>query len=71
MNRRSRYRTRLTTLAADLGTPRGGTGGRWLTADQRRDYAPWIDNDRRIRVPLDRLEALGTAAFEADSRWNR
>lgn len=47
------------------------TVGRWLTADQNRDYQPWIDNDRRIRELLDRLEALGTAAFEADPRWNR
>jgi hypothetical protein len=47
------------------------TVGRWLTADQHRDYAPWIDNDRRLRELLDRLEALGTAAFEADPRWKR
>jgi hypothetical protein len=47
------------------------TVGRWLNAGQHRDYAPWIDNDRRIRELLDRLEALGTAAFEADPRWNR
>jgi hypothetical protein len=47
------------------------TVGHWLTADQHRDYAPWIDNDRRRRELLDRLEALGTAAFEADPRWNR
>jgi Family of unknown function (DUF6788) len=47
------------------------TVGRWLTDSQRRDYQAWIDNDRRIRELLDRLEALGTAAFEADPRWNR
>ena len=47
------------------------TVGRWLTADQHRDYQAWIDNDRRLRELLDRLEALGTAAFEADPRWNR
>ena len=47
------------------------TVGRWLTADQNRDYAPWIDNDRRIRELLDQLEAFGTAAFEGDPRWNR
>ena len=47
------------------------TIGRWLTPGQYRDYQAWIDNDRRIRELLDRLEALGTAAFEADPRWNR
>ncbi len=44
---------------------------RWLTADQRHDYKHWIDNDRRIRELLARLEALGTAALDADPRWNR
>ena len=44
---------------------------RWLSADQHRDYQPWIDNDRRLRELLARLEALGTAAFEADPRWER
>jgi len=37
---------------------------RWLSTDQHRDYAPWIDNDRRLRDLLARLEALGAAAFE-------
>jgi len=45
------------------------TVGRWLSADQYHDYQPWIDNDRRLRALLTRLEALGTAAFEADPRW--
>jgi hypothetical protein len=44
---------------------------RWLSADQRQDYLPWIDNDRRSRELLARFEALGTAAFEADPRTNR
>jgi hypothetical protein len=44
---------------------------RWLSADQHGDYTPWIDNDRRLRELLARLEALGTAAFEADPRWKR
>jgi hypothetical protein len=44
---------------------------RWLTADQHRDYTPWIDNDRRLHELLARLEALGTAAFDADPRWKR
>ena len=47
------------------------TAGRWLSADQRSDYTPWIDNDRRLRELLTRLEALGTAAFDADLRWER
>jgi uncharacterized protein DUF6788 len=47
------------------------TAGRWLTADQHRDYAPWIDNDRKLHELLTRLEALGAAAFDADPRWER
>ena len=47
------------------------TTGRWLSADQHRDYTPWIDNDRRLRELLTRLEALGAAALEADPRWQR
>jgi len=44
---------------------------RWLSDDQHRDYAPWIDNDRRLRELLARLEALGAAAFDADPRRER
>ena len=44
---------------------------RWLTADQHRDYQAWIDNDRRLRDLLARLETLGAAAFDADPRWER
>jgi hypothetical protein len=44
---------------------------RWLTPGQHHDYQPWIDNDRRLRELLARLEALGTAALEADPRRNR
>ncbi len=47
------------------------TVGRWLSADQYHDYQAWISNDRRLRELLTRLEALGTAAFEADPRWQR
>jgi len=47
------------------------TVGRWLSAEQHHDYQAWIDNDRRRRELLARLEALGTAAFEADPRWQR
>ena len=45
--------------------------GRWLSADQHRDYTAWIDNDRRLHELLARLEALGATAFEADPRWKR
>jgi hypothetical protein len=44
---------------------------RWLSADQHHDYQPWVDNDRRLRDLLARLEALGAAALEADPRWQR
>ena len=44
---------------------------RWLSTDQHRDYQAWVDNDRRLRELLARLEVLGAAAFEADPRWNR
>src|ERR1700734_707791 len=44
---------------------------RLLSADQHRDYQPWIDNDRRLHELLTRLEALGAAAFDADPRWER
>jgi hypothetical protein len=47
------------------------TTGRWLTADQHHDYQPWIDNDRRLHELLARLEALGTAAVDADPRGKR
>ena len=58
------YRQRTRKIAAK-------TVGRWLTPDQHRDYQAWTDNDRRLRELLARLEALGTAAFEADPRWDR
>ncbi len=44
---------------------------RWLSPAQRDDYQPWIDNDRRLRELLTRLETLGAAAFDADPRWER
>jgi hypothetical protein len=44
---------------------------RWLSPAQREDYQAWIDNDRRLRELLARLEALGAAALEADPRWQR
>jgi hypothetical protein len=47
------------------------TVGRYLSAEQRDDYQIWVDNDRRLRELLGRLEALGTAAMEADERSPR
>jgi hypothetical protein len=47
------------------------TVGRWLSAEQRVDYEPWVDNDRRAHELLARLEALGAAAVEADPRSQR
>ena len=44
---------------------------RWLSPGQYHDYQAWIDNDRRLRDLLARLEALGAAALEADPRWQR
>jgi len=44
---------------------------RWLSAEQHRDYQPWIDNDRRLRELLTRLETLGAAALDADPRWDK
>ncbi len=44
------------------------TVGRWLSEAQRDDYASWVDNDRRMRELLGRLEALGVMALEADER---
>jgi hypothetical protein len=42
----------------------GKTITRRLTPDQIERYRPWIDNDRRIRDLLTRLEALGIAHLE-------
>ena len=44
------------------------TIGRWFNADQATDYQTWIDNDRRLRELLARLEAIGIAALEAEPR---
>lgn len=44
------------------------TVGRWLTPDQLDDYQPWIDNHRRIHELLTRLEDIGQATLDADTR---
>jgi hypothetical protein len=50
---------------------RAKTVGRWLNAAQHDDYAPWIDNHRRIRELLARLEQIGQEVLEADPRFER
>jgi hypothetical protein len=47
------------------------TVGRWLNARQASDYQRWVDNDRRIRELLSRLEAIGIARLEADRLTTR
>lgn len=42
------------------------TVSRWLKADRADDYKGWIDNDRRIRELVGRLEAIGVAHVEAE-----
>jgi hypothetical protein len=44
---------------------------RWLSPEQHHDYQAWIDNDRRLRELLARLEALGAAALDTDPRWQQ
>ena len=44
----------------------GKTVTRRLTPDQIERYRPWIENDRRIRELLARLEQIGIAHLEAD-----
>ncbi|MHB1505060.1 MAG: DUF6788 family protein [Acidimicrobiales bacterium] len=47
------------------------TVGRWLSADQRADYQPWVDNHRRIHELLRRLEEIGESVLDADPRQRR
>jgi hypothetical protein len=44
------------------------TVGRWLTPEQGGDYKRWIDNQRRVKELLGRLEAIGESALVADPR---
>ncbi|MHB8452543.1 MAG: DUF6788 family protein [Mycobacteriales bacterium] len=47
------------------------TVGRWLSPEQAHDYRSWVDNGRRARELLARLEAISLAAVDADPRWTR
>ena len=44
------------------------TLGRWLDSDQAVRYESWVANHKRLRELLSRLDAIGIAALEADSR---
>lgn len=46
----------------------GKTVTRRLSEEQIERYRPWIENDRRIRELLARLEALGIERLEAEQR---
>jgi hypothetical protein len=41
---------------------------RWLSPQQATDCGRWIDNDRRLRELLARLEAIGIGQLEAAQR---
>jgi hypothetical protein len=44
------------------------TVGRWLSKEQAEECRRWIDNDRRIRELVARLEAIGIDRLEAARR---
>jgi hypothetical protein len=46
----------------------GKTTTRRLTPEQGERYRPWIDNDRRIRELVARLEAIATADLDTTQR---
>lgn len=47
------------------------TVGKWLSPEQGHDYRNWIDNRRRIRELVTRLEEIGESVLERDPRGNR
>lgn len=47
------------------------TVGRWLSAEQAEDYRQLIDNGRRLRDLVARIESIGLEVAEADPRWKR
>lgn len=44
------------------------TVGRWLSKEQAEQCRRWVDNDRRMRELVARLEAIGIDRLEADRR---
>lgn len=47
------------------------TVGRWLSREQAEDYRRWVQNDRRLRELVGRLESIGLETVDADPRWER
>jgi len=47
------------------------TVGRWLSPEQAKEYQSFVDNDRRLRELIGRLETIGLATLEADPRTRR
>jgi hypothetical protein len=47
---------------------RNKTVSRYVSRDQADDCRRWVDNDRRLRELVARLEALGIERLEADQR---
>jgi hypothetical protein len=46
------------------------TVGGYLTKQQATQYQRWIDNDRRLRELISRLEAIGIERLETEQRRN-
>jgi hypothetical protein len=46
------------------------TVGGYLSREQATEYQRWIDNDRRLRELISRLEAIGTERLETEQRRN-
>ncbi len=46
----------------------GKTVGGYLNKKEAREYQRWIDNDRRIRALISRLEAIGIERLDARQR---
>ena len=42
------------------------TVGGYLSKQQASEYQRWIDNDRRVRELVSRLEAIGIESLEAE-----
>lgn len=47
------------------------TVGKWITSEQRSEYQRWIENQRRVRELVSRLEAIGESALGSDPRGHR
>ena len=47
------------------------TVGKWLSPEQGHDYRNWVDNRKRIRELVTRLEQIGESVLEQDSRGKR